>query len=109
MQKKKRYKSHFPPDFHPKVKLALEHVHVEMKAGDMLFFHCNLLHTSNQNNSDLRRWVFIVAFNKKANDPYMDHHHPRYTPLKMVSVGEGWEREEGVRDEGREGGEREEV
>lgn len=62
----------------------LPHLYVEMKAGDALFFHCNLLHTSDANKSDLRRWVFIVAFNKRSNDPYMDHHHPRYTPLKKV-------------------------
>lgn len=76
------------PERVEQAKLALEHVHVEMKAGDMLFFHSNLLHTSNQNHSDLRRWVFIVAFNKKSNNPYVEHHHPRYTPLKMVDDSE---------------------
>ncbi|XP_050727996.1 L-proline trans-4-hydroxylase-like [Eriocheir sinensis] len=62
----------------------LLHEYVEMKAGDALFFHCNLLHTSAANTSDRRRWVFIVAFNKRSNDPYKDHHHPRYTPLEKV-------------------------
>ncbi|KAK8739688.1 hypothetical protein OTU49_003149 [Cherax quadricarinatus] len=63
---------------------VLEHIYVEMKAGDILFFHCNLLHTSDQNSSDNRRWVFIVAFNKRSNNPYKQHHHPQYTPLKKV-------------------------
>ncbi|KAK8387063.1 hypothetical protein O3P69_018016 [Scylla paramamosain] len=62
----------------------LPHLYVEMKAGDALFFHCNLLHTSDPNTSSRRRWVFIVAFNKRSNDPYKDHHHPRYTPLVKV-------------------------
>ncbi|XP_069183396.1 L-proline trans-4-hydroxylase-like [Procambarus clarkii] len=62
----------------------LDHIYVEMKAGDILFFHCNLLHTSDQNSSDRRRWVFIVAFNKRANNPYKVHHHPQYTPLIKV-------------------------
>lgn len=65
-------------------KKQLEHVYVEMKAGDMLFFHCNLLHTSDQNSSDLRRWVFIVAFNKRSNNPYKQHHHPCYNPMTKV-------------------------
>ncbi|XP_045104653.1 ectoine dioxygenase-like isoform X1 [Portunus trituberculatus] len=63
---------------------SLQHVYVELKAGDALFFNCNLLHTSAANNSDRRRWVFIVAFNKRSNNPYKDHHHPRYTPLHKV-------------------------
>nr|XP_045597096.1 L-proline trans-4-hydroxylase-like isoform X2 [Procambarus clarkii] len=62
----------------------LDHIYVEMKAGDILFFHCNLFHTSDQNSSDRRRWVFIVAFNKRANNPYKVHHHPQYTPMTKV-------------------------
>ncbi|XP_053641650.2 L-proline trans-4-hydroxylase isoform X1 [Cherax quadricarinatus] len=64
---------------------VLEHIYVEMKAGDILFFHCNLLHTSDQNSSDNRRWVFIVAFNKRSNNPYKQHHHPQYTPMTKVA------------------------
>ncbi|CAL4104674.1 unnamed protein product, partial [Meganyctiphanes norvegica] len=62
----------------------LELVPVEMSAGDALFFHGNLLHTSSQNTSDQRRWVIIVSFNKKKNNPYKEHHHPFYTPLVKV-------------------------
>ncbi|CAL4127155.1 unnamed protein product, partial [Meganyctiphanes norvegica] len=62
----------------------MELVTVEMSAGDVLFFHCNLFHTSSQNTSDHRRWVLIVAYNKKRNDPYKEHHHPKYTPLVKV-------------------------
>ncbi|XP_072014594.1 L-proline trans-4-hydroxylase-like isoform X2 [Amphiura filiformis] len=59
-------------------------VHVEMQPGDALFFHCNVLHKSEQNKSDRRRWVFIAAYNRATNNPVKDHHHPKYTPLVKV-------------------------
>ena len=61
------------------------HVYVEMTPGDALFFHCNLLHSSDQNNSDQRRWVMITSYNKKKNNPVLQHHHPFYHPLHMVA------------------------
>ena len=59
-------------------------VYVEMNPGDALFFHANTLHRSDQNNSDNPRWSMICCYNAKANDPYKDSHHPRYTPLSVV-------------------------
>lgn len=59
-------------------------VHVVMEPGDVLFFHCNTLHRSDQNRSANRRWTMISCFNAARNDPYLDHHHPRYTPLEKV-------------------------
>ena len=53
--------------------------------GDALFFHCNLLHRSDQNHSDLRRWVMITSFNQKKNNPKIKHHHPLYHPLKIIA------------------------
>ncbi len=61
-----------------------ELVHVEMEAGDAVFFHSNLLHRSDQNKSDKPRWAMVCCYNAKSNDPYMDAHHPRYTPLAKV-------------------------
>jgi len=43
-----------------------------------------LLHKSNQNNSDRRRWAFLVAYNKRSNNPVKKHHHPQYTKLHKV-------------------------
>lgn len=54
-------------------------VHAEMAPGDVLFFHCNTLH-----RSDKRRWTMISCYNAARNDPYREHHHPRYTPLSKV-------------------------
>ena len=65
---------------------VLSLVHVELEPGDALFFHCNLLHCSNQNNSDRRRWAFLIAFNRATNNPMIKHHHPMYTPLTKVSA-----------------------
>jgi len=59
-------------------------VYVEMEPGDALFFHCNLLHSSDQNNSDMRRWVMISSFNQKRNNPVIEHHHPFYHPLNIL-------------------------
>ena len=60
-------------------------VHCEMEPGDVLFFHCNTLHRSDQNRSDDRRWTLICCYNAARNNPYLDHHHPRYTPLEKVA------------------------
>ncbi len=62
----------------------LELVHVEMEPGDVLFFHANLLHRSDQNRSENPRWAMICCYNAARNDPYKEAHHPRYTPLHKV-------------------------
>jgi ectoine hydroxylase len=61
-----------------------ELVYVEMKPGDVLFFHSNLLHRSDQNRSDHSRWSMICCYNARLNDPYKESHHPRYTPLRRL-------------------------
>jgi ectoine hydroxylase len=63
---------------------VLERVYVEMNPGDVLFFHANLLHRSDQNHSDNPRWSMICCYNAARNNPYKEHHHPRYTPLHKV-------------------------
>jgi hypothetical protein len=61
-----------------------ELVYVEMDPGDVLFFHSNLLHRSDQNKSDNPRWSMICCYNAARNNPYKESHHPRYTPLEKV-------------------------
>lgn len=65
-------------------KKRLELVYCEMEPGDALFFHCNTLHRSDQNRSPDRRWTLICCYNAARNDPYVEHHHPRYTPLEKM-------------------------
>ena len=65
-------------------KKRMDLVYCEMDPGTALFFHSNLLHTSEANLSDQPRCGLICCYNSKHNDPYKDHHHPRYTPLEKV-------------------------
>ena len=62
-------------------------VHAEMAPGDGLFFHCNVLHRSDQNRSLSRRWTVLMCYNAARNNPYLEHHHPQYTPLSKVDNG----------------------
>ena len=62
----------------------LKHVYCELNPGDAVFFHCNLLHRSDQNNSDQSRWTLICCYNAARNDPFKESHHPRYTSLVKV-------------------------
>ncbi|KAL3870821.1 hypothetical protein ACJMK2_038859 [Sinanodonta woodiana] len=66
------------------IKSRCEHLYINLQPGDALLFHCNLLHCSGPNDSEQRRWAFNCSFNKKNNDPVIDHHHPRYTKLDKV-------------------------
>lgn len=59
-----------------------ETVHCELEAGAAIFFHCNLLHRSDQNKSPDPRWAFICCYNARSNDPYKESRHPRYAPLE---------------------------
>lgn len=57
------------------VELALktmELVYVELHAGDILFFHSNILHRSEANLSDKPRWSMISVYNRASNIGYND-------------------------------------
>ena len=56
-----------------------------LEPGDVIFFHGNLLHASDRNNSENPRWSMICCYNFKGNNPYKESHHPRYTPLVKVA------------------------
>lgn len=66
-------------------KKHLELVYCEMEIGDVLFFHCNTLHRSDQNRSDDRRWTLICCYNAARNEPFIEHHHPGYTTIDKVA------------------------
>ena len=63
---------------------TMELVYAELEPGDGLFFHANLMHRSDQNSSDHRRWTVLFCYNAARNNPYLEHHHPQYTPLDKV-------------------------
>lgn len=60
-----------------------ELVYVELDPGDTLFFHCNLLHKSNQNQSENPRWVMISAYNAISNQAFAEN-SAKYYPLDRI-------------------------
>lgn len=63
---------------------TMELVYVELKAGDALFFHPNLLHRSEANLSDKPRWSLISVYNRSANIPYNEPSQSSTVPLNKV-------------------------
>jgi ectoine hydroxylase len=63
----------------------MELVYVEMAPGDVLFFHANTLHRSDQNKSPNPRWSMICCYNTRHNNPYKGSHHPFYEKLEKSS------------------------
>jgi ectoine hydroxylase-related dioxygenase (phytanoyl-CoA dioxygenase family) len=61
-----------------------ERVYVELKPGDALFFHSNLLHMSEANLSDKPRWSLISAYNLSYNVPFREKNLSCITPVKVV-------------------------
>ena len=62
-----------------------ERDYIEARPGDALFFHCNLLHRSDQNTSENPRWSLICCYNARSNSPYKETRHPAYTKLEPVA------------------------
>jgi len=63
---------------------TMELVFVEIKAGDALFFHSNLLHRSEANLSDKPRWSLISVYNRSSNIPYNEPSQSSTVPLQAV-------------------------
>ena len=63
---------------------TMELVYVELKAGDALFFHSNILHRSAANLSDTARWSLISCYNRAANKAYNEASLSHITPIEMV-------------------------
>lgn len=61
-----------------------EKVHCEMQPGDVLFFHCNLLHSSAPNLSEKPRWSIISAYNLLSNKPFNEKSTSCITPIQKV-------------------------
>lgn len=63
---------------------TMELVYVELKPGDALFFHSNLLHRSEANLSDKSRWSLIAVYNRASNVPYNEPSGSSIVPLQAV-------------------------
>ena len=63
---------------------TMELVYVELKPGDALFFHSNILHRSEANLSDNSRWSLISVYNRAANVPSNEPSGSSIVPLESV-------------------------
>ncbi len=69
-----------------RVSLAQEHleqVYCEMNPGTGLFFHANLLHRSDPNESNDPRWTLICCYNTRHNPCEDKTGHPSYRKLEV--------------------------
>lgn len=64
---------------------TMELVYVELKPGDCLFFHSNILHRSEANLSDKSRWSLISVYNRQSNVPYNEKSTSCMVALDTVS------------------------
>jgi len=71
-------------DFVNEAMKTCESVFVELNAGDVLFFHSNLLHASSANLSDKPRWSIISAYNLSYNKPFREKNTSCITPVSVV-------------------------
>jgi len=56
----------------------------EMDPGDVVFFHSNLLHRSDQNRSDHPRWALVCCYNGVSNGPIGEDGPTRVSPLEAI-------------------------
>jgi ectoine hydroxylase-related dioxygenase (phytanoyl-CoA dioxygenase family) len=68
---REREDSGVPEDRLAIIKIRCEEVLVELSVGDLVIFHCNTLHGSDDNASDRSRLALLGCYNTKHNDPYM--------------------------------------
>jgi ectoine hydroxylase-related dioxygenase (phytanoyl-CoA dioxygenase family) len=61
-------------------------VPIELEIGDFVMFHCNMLHASDDNNSNESRIALLGCYNTRHNDPYKSAHgHPGWHPQEKLA------------------------
>jgi ectoine hydroxylase-related dioxygenase (phytanoyl-CoA dioxygenase family) len=63
---------------------TMDRVYCELKAGDVIFFHSNLLHRSEANLSEDPRWSLISCYSSASNLAYQEQSTSWKTPVKTV-------------------------
>lgn len=64
----------------------LEEEYLELDQGDIVIFHCNTLHGSDDNTSDQSRIALLGCYNTRHNNPYQSPQgHPFYQPQERVT------------------------
>lgn len=59
--------------------------YAEMTPGSVLFFHCNTLHASGPNTSEIPRRAYICCYNAFSNVPYGQKGHGKPEPVAPVA------------------------
>ncbi|HTH57754.1 MAG TPA: phytanoyl-CoA dioxygenase family protein [Cyclobacteriaceae bacterium] len=63
---------------------TMDLVYCELKPGDALFFHSNLLHRSEANLSENSRWSVISCYSRESNIAYNEPSHTWNVPLEVL-------------------------
>ena len=63
---------------------TMDTVFCELQAGDVIFFHSNLLHRSEANLSEVPRWSLISCYCSASNLAYQEQSSSYKTPVKTV-------------------------
>ncbi len=63
---------------------TMDLVYSEIKAGDALIFHSNLLHRSEANLSERARWSIISCYSSQSNLAYNETSTSWHTPVNVV-------------------------
>jgi ectoine hydroxylase len=67
------------------IKNQFEEVPIELDCGDIVLFHCNMLHASDDNRSQKSRIALLGCYNTKHNNPYKAvGGHPGYQPSEKI-------------------------
>ena len=66
------------------IQQQLETVYCEMEPGTALFFHCNLLHRSDPNDSGSPRWSLICCYSATDNPTFQADHPGHYELLETL-------------------------
>jgi len=73
------------PDRLEQIEQVLEEDYLELDSGDIVIFHCNTLHGSDDNTSDSSRIALLGCYNTRHNNPYQSPHgHPFYQAQERV-------------------------
>jgi len=74
------------PERLEQISKSLEEEYFELERGDIVIFHCNTLHGSDDNTSDQSRIALLGCYNTRHNNPYRSPNgHPYYQHQQRVS------------------------
>lgn len=82
----------FRPDTPENEKIIASKVSVELEAGDVLFFHCRLLHAATRNFSDQTKFSVVHTF-RPVNNPPIPKTRSASLPELLITPCEGVDHE----------------